>query len=320
MTQAGDASRCVIHSAAQTPEPRSLFDIAWDLVVRMVREENSYWVREPRHPELLGRPTRLVGTSRALIAGLAPTMSHLGIACDRLRAASADMRAWQAMYDDTIWEPNVPTVGLADLKHVTRALQAEFYAAAADFHAVRAWDYLTDEDVLEIAVPARGVPRYAVVVGSRYDQCPGLKVYASRADAQAYVDRGYRDGSAEDAPSLLTLSYAAPKAISFSDLDAIADRRWSVAEPDAYPLLRRAQDVTWEYPTLQDLVWVTGALQVLNVYLHDALATRPLWVVPADMTCSVHVGTSAMSASLRLPVLGSGSAPRPVRDAGGGSA
>jgi hypothetical protein len=252
-------------------------------------------ILKPAHGTLTARrPTRLRCADAAIVQQLAPVLARLGITRE-VHDASAAWRQHQRAFERTLNRGKEPLAGLASIPGASLAVQAHFYALAAVFYDLHPWRVLTDAYPLELRCPITSSPRYGVVMGSG-GEIFGLAVYDTEAHARAIYDAV----PPESSPALV-LFYDVPTAMSFEDLDAIAEHGYPVAAPNAYPVLGRSSSDTILQPSLSDLVWMEGALAALVLYLSDHLLMAGRRVLPAELTLTVDATSGPITVGVRLP-------------------
>ena len=116
----------------------------------------------------------------------------------------------------------------------------------------------------------------------------GLAVYDTLEDLQRIYQSHLSPKQLAQIVTWFVLFFEEATAMSFEDLDAMAQYNWPVAAPQAYPVLGRTtptQEIV--LPATSDLLWMEGALAGLVAYVATPLERRHGGVHPADVTFSV---------------------------------
>jgi len=244
------------------------------------------------------RPTHVCCADAELVAQLAPRLAELGIAC----AVSSPSAEWQFVQRDLEFSLNNGEellAGLASIPGASLALQGHFYELAADYYTLAPWHRLTDADPLEIRCPATSSPRYAVMLGSG-GEIFGLAVYDTMEQACLILSGEELPGE-EASQNVLILFFEEPTSMTFDDLDAITENGWTLASPQAYPILGRSAANNIQQPPLADLVWMEGALAAIVCFIREHLQMDGHYVFPADLTLPVQTLNGTIDVALRLP-------------------
>jgi hypothetical protein len=125
---------------------------------------------------------------------------------------------------------------LARVPGMTDDVQRALYAAAADFYRARPWRKLPSDTPLDIRGPGDRLV-HAVVMGQSGIQ-QGLAVYEDRTTLAAAM-RG--DEKAAARSTSLAVMYGEAFEIAARDHDAIQQRGFEVAGPEAWPLVIRME-------------------------------------------------------------------------------
>lgn len=164
--------------------------------------------------------------------------------------------------------------GLLESKGIDPDQVADFYRAAAEFYRRAPWRLLEYETAIRFeCVPQRGGrPRYAVVMGHQ-GQTFGLTLYDDLKLLKELWAEPLSDEENATRTVALTTVYDDEGGLSDADLDAIAQYRWEVAGPDAYPnIFRKERGFSMRPPTAAELELMTAALRAVP----DFVASRPL--------------------------------------------
>jgi hypothetical protein len=231
------------------------------------------------------RPTRLYMDNPEDVTALTPRLAALEVQCVyRHPLALAD--AVIADMETRLGTSN-PMPGLLSIPSVTPPLLGHLYQLAAQLYQATPWRWLTDHHPLAIRYRPEDPPRYAVVMGSG-GEVFGLAVYDTLEDLQRIYQSSRSPTPLAQIGTWFVLFFEEAPAMSFEDLDAMAQYDWPVATPQAYPVFGRTTPThAIVLPAKADLLWMEGALAGLVVYVEGHLERRRGGVHPADVTLSV---------------------------------
>jgi hypothetical protein len=246
------------------------------------------------------RPTRLYVDNPDDVAALSPRLAALEVQCVYRHplaladAAISDMETHMGKYK--------PIPGLLSIASMTPPLLGHLYQLAAQFYQAAPWRWLSDHHPLEIRYRPEDPPRYAIVMGSG-GKVFGLAVYDTLDDLHMLYRSPLSPKQLSRLVTWFVLFFEEAPAMSFDDLDAMAQYDWPVAAPHAYPVFGRTT-LTQEIvlPDKSDLVWMEAALAGLVAYVDTHLERRHGVVQPTDVTLSVALIDG--EARVRLKVLG----------------
>ena len=231
------------------------------------------------------RPTRLYVDHPEDVVALTPGLAALQVQCVyRHPLALAD--AVIADMERRLGKDK-PLPGLLSIPSVTPPLLGHLYQLAAQWYQATPWRWLNDHHPFAIRYRPEDPPRYAVVMGSG-GEVFGLAIYDTLADLQRIYQSPLSPKQLAQIVTWFVLFFEEATAMSFEDLDAMAQYDWPVAAPQAYPVFGRTtpmQEIV--LPTTSDLLWMEGALAGLVAYVATPLERRHGGVHPADVTCVV---------------------------------
>jgi Domain of unknown function (DUF6930) len=228
------------------------------------------------------RPTRLYLDNPEDVVALTPRLAALQVQCVyRHPLALAD--AVIADMERSLGKDK-PMPGLLSIPSVTPPLLGHLYQLAAQWYQATPWRWLNDHHPLAIRYRPADPPRYAVVMGSG-GEVFGLAIYDTLADLQRIYQSPLSPKQLARLVTWCVLFFEEATAMSFEDLDAMAQYDWPVAAPQAYPVFGRTTP-TQELvlPTPSDLLWMEGALAGLVAYVATPLERRHGEGPPADVT------------------------------------
>jgi len=238
------------------------------------------------------RPTRLYVDHPEDVVALTPGLAALQVQCvyrHPLALADAVIADMERSLGHAKLLP-----GLLSLPAVTPPLLGHLYQLAAQWYQATPWHWLNDHHPLAIRYRPEASPRYAVVMGSG-GEVFGLAVYDTLEDLQRIYQSPLSPKQLAQIVTWFVLFFEEATAMSFEDLDAMAQYDWPVAAPQAYPVFGRTtptQEIV--LPTTSDLLWMEGALAGLVAYVAPPLERRHGGVHPADVTFMVPlVGSEA---------------------------
>jgi hypothetical protein len=246
-------------------------------------------LRAMRRP-LLGaggarRPTCMYMDNPDDVAALTPRLATLHVQCAYRPALSIANEVLYAM--ETQRGKYEPIPGLLSIPSVTPPLLEHLYQLAAQFYQAAPWRWLNDHHPLEIRYPPEDTPRYVVVMGSG-GEVFGVAVYDTRNDLQLMYRPHLSPQQMANMATWFVLFFEEATAMSFDDLDAIAQYDWPVAAHHAYAVFgRTAPDQAIVLPAKSDLLWMEGALAGILAYVDGHMEVHQGVVQPADVTLSV---------------------------------
>ena len=155
---------------------------------------------------------------------------------------------------------------LLSIPGVTPALLGSVFTAAAVLYRIEPWKRLAEEVPIEVRCPRQAPPRLVVMLGAG-GQAYGLCAYDSAADlrmAQESAD----PLEAASGLNWLALSYDSADFLALEDIEAAQRFGWLVAAEEAYPAITRlgSPGPGMHPPTLEDLLWLDGALRGLGEF------------------------------------------------------
>jgi tetratricopeptide (TPR) repeat protein len=178
------------------------------------------------------RPGKLSVKDPALAEHLGGLLSEADIAVEQ-RDRLFTFDEMLADMADKVAGPDLPPNQM-DVKGITVEMMHSFAEAACQFYKAQLWQYLTDEDLIEIESPfADAGLRYTTVLGAGR-QVFGLSFYESEKDLETLLEGGDSVSLAKE--KHWTLFFDPITEIPFGDADIWEDHNLPVATPDAYPI------------------------------------------------------------------------------------
>lgn len=231
------------------------------------------------------RPTRLYMDNAEDVAALTPRLEALHIQCvyrpalSMADAVMVEMETQMGKYE--------PLPGLVSIPSVTPQMLGHLYQLAAQFYQTSPWEWFHDQHPFAITCPPEATPRYAIVMGSA-GEVFGLAVYDRLEDLRSIFTSPVSPRQMAKMSTWFVLFFEEAPAMSFDDLDAMAENDWAVAASDAYPVFgRTTPDRELALPSASDLLWMEGALGALLAYMDAHMEVTQGAVQPADLRVSV---------------------------------
>jgi hypothetical protein len=218
------------------------------------------------------RPSRIYLDHAEHVASLTPLLEALHIECvHRPTLAMAD-EVVAAM--ETQWGKYKLPPGLVSMPLVTLAMLGHLHELAAQFYRATPWTWFHDHHPFAIQVPPEEAPRYAMVMGNA-GEVFGLSVYDTLGDLKLVFSPTLSHREVARRSTWFVLFFEEAPAVSFEDLDAIAEHGWPIAAPHAYPVFGRSTaDQGLALPSRGDLLWMEGALAALLTYIDQHMVLR----------------------------------------------
>jgi Domain of unknown function (DUF6930) len=211
------------------------------------------------------RPQSVHLNNKDLVLTLAPFLVEFDIDCQYRVSLPFFNESRQILESDFNRGKNLP--GLLSISGISPPLVGHLYELATDYHNAAPWLLWGDHDPLVISYPPNSNPRYGIVMGSMRETF-GLAVYDTVEDLRLTFDRKISYQKVMQRASWLVLLFEEPTFMSFDDLDAVSQYRWSIAGENIYPFFGRAVPPDGlNLPTKEDLFWMEGALSGILHYL-----------------------------------------------------
>ena len=259
---------------AQPPSAEALFE---------------WLLRAMRRPALgsgrARRPNRMYLDNAEHVAALTPLLEPLKIECvyrPTLAMADEVVTAFETQRGKYKLPP-----GLVSMPSVTLPMLGHLHELAAQFYRATPWTWFRDQHPFAIQIPPEEAPRYAIVMGQA-GEVFGLSVYDTLDDLQLVFSPALSHREVARMSTWFVLFFEEAPAVSFEDLDAIAEHHWPIAAPHAYPVFGRSTaDQGLALPSKADLLWMEGALAGLLTYIDQHMVLRRGVPQLADVTMSV---------------------------------
>jgi hypothetical protein len=243
------------------------------------------------------RPTLIYLSNAEAVEALAPRLAELDVKCE-FKAELPEMKESLAELTSALNRGEELIPGLVTIPSISDALLAHFYELAADYYRAAPWRWFTDLFPLEIRYPPSAAPRFVVVMGSGREVF-GLAAYPSIEELQT-VYRVSPKKALKRTTSLVLL-FEEAVAMSFDDLDAVAEHHWPIAAENAYPVLGIQEGRELKLPILSDVIWMEGALAGMLAYLREQKKVRGYAVQPFELTLPISSVSGPAEIYLRCP-------------------
>ncbi len=210
------------------------------------------------------RPQKIHTDQAELVVGLRLLLEQVTIGIEQAERLPFLEEAFQEL--STFMRRSEPeTFGIWKTMGVTEPLARRLYELATEFYRVAPWKLMREEIAVEVRYPAETDPRYAVVIGIQGEQF-GVSINDRLEDlGQMWTE--YSPKKFMHTFSWLTLSFESPTYLPFDDLDAAEQYGWSSPGPNTVPwIVRVGGKKDFSRASLQDLLWLEGALAALNQY------------------------------------------------------
>ena len=199
------------------------------------------------------------------------------------------------------------------------AMAAFFQATAALFRATPWKTVPTDDSLLSVTIEELGVRDAVLSVIGQMGQSLGLILFAGLDDFEAYVDAGMAmdEGEHPAIPPHLSLNFEPGAELSAPLRTQVADHRWEVAGPTAYPLLVAVDaDLVARPPTAREVAMFEALALALPRLLADSKALRAAWNggAPIERTLVVPARLGDLEVSFRVPCEGESTRHAPPSD------
>jgi tetratricopeptide (TPR) repeat protein len=183
------------------------------------------------------RPSEVQVRDEPLWRALQPHLEEIGIDCifqNELEETDLILREMQ-----TLMRPEGQAPGLVESPTFTSAQGAGFFSAAAKYFLRRPWQKLAPSAIIQIdcaALREFGPGRWYAVVLGQAGQTLGLAVYYDRESVEAACGACCAD-EARTPGTALSLLFAESFEVPIADLLAAQRHHWTLAGPEAYPLV-----------------------------------------------------------------------------------
>lgn len=138
----------------------------------------------------------------------------------------------------------------------------QFFESAAQYYRRAPWGFTPTDAVWEVQPAGMTQPWYAVVIGQNGESY-GLSLIETFDDCVLMMTGLLPDGGISSV-SAMCLNYEEPQTMTGADLDAADQLGWTVAAPEAYPLVyRTGRTEVLETPSAEEFDLLEATLQTL---------------------------------------------------------
>jgi tetratricopeptide (TPR) repeat protein len=247
------------------------------------------------------RPQKIHTDQAELADALRPLLEQAAIEIDLVVTLPALEETLQVL-TTTLTRSDPDAFGIWKTTGMTEPLARKLYQLAAEFYRLAPWKLLREEIAVEVRYPAEADPRYAVVIGTQGEQF-GVSINDRLEDlGQMWTE--YSPKKFMHKFSWLAISFETPDYLPFDDLDAADQYGWVLPGPNTIPwIVRVGGKKDFSRASLQDLLWLEGALAALNQYFAKDFHLEPNGL-PSEEERSYTVKTlnGPVKAVLRAPV------------------
>lgn len=247
------------------------------------------------------RPQNIQSDQAELVDGLRPLLAQADVGIEQVERLPNLEEAFQEL-SENLARSEPDAFGIWKTTGMTEPLARRLYALATDYYRLAPWKLLREEIAVEVRYPAEADPRYAVVIGTQGEQF-GVSINDRLEDlGQMWTENSPKKFLHKF--SWLMLSFESPDYLPFDDLDAAEQYGWSLPGPNTIPWIVRVGGMKdFSRASLQDLLWLEGALAALNQYYTKDfhLETNGL-PSEAERTYAIETLNGLAKAVLRAPV------------------
>lgn len=254
------------------------------------------------------RPQKIHTDQAELADALRPLLEQAAIEIDLVVTLPGLEETFQVL-STTLSRSGPDAFGIWKTTGMTEPLARQLYELAAEFYRLAPWKLLREEIAVEVRYPAEADPRYAVVIGIQGEQF-GVSINDRLEDlGQMWTE--YSPEKYMHKFSWLMLSFETPDYLPFDDLDAADQYGWVLPGPNTAPwIVRVGGKKDFKRASLQDLLWLEGALAALNKYFAKDFHLETNNLPPKEeRTYTVETLNGPVKAVLRAPVWPNGILP-----------
>jgi tetratricopeptide (TPR) repeat protein len=257
------------HQAAPERPPA---DWLWEAIRQAIRQPA---IGEPHRPGLIE-----VGSAEQREA-LLPLLDRAGIECVAVEQLEHLESVLDSLAQHLAGQGGPPSI--LDAPGMELAQVGSFYAAAAEFYRRMPWQRVPGDTVIKVECDKfQSGPWYAVVMGQSGVQ-QGLAIYEDLAALQAMISGDASEEENSRSMSVLSMMFSEAFEISVRELDAAEKHGWTVAGPEAYPLVLRVNPgLAMRPPLVWELELLEGCLRMIPEFLTEKNAVLVKTVVAAS--------------------------------------
>lgn len=248
-------------------------------------------------------PSRLRVASPELAATLREGHSNLDIVCAPTPELDDVIAALDERFADD--EAYILETYLSDSVE-PEAVRALFEAAAALYRAAP-WDVVPqDENVLSLTVEALGVREAALCIMGHGGESFGVVSFESIEDFEDFMDASAvaERVEPERVPPHVVLEFESEAALAPALRREIAEHRWAIASPEAYPTLVVVnEDLTTRAPSAREVTLAEVLATAIPDLIRDRAALTRAFDSgePLTRTFAVQTHAGELAVTLRIP-------------------
>jgi len=184
---------------------------------------------------------------------------------------------------------------------------ASFFRAAAGLFRAKPWKIVpSDESLLSVTIEKLGVRDAVMSVIGQMGQSLGLVLFSGIDDFEAYLDAAEAVERQEEPemPPHFAINFERGADLTAALRKEIAEHRWEVAAPNAYPLLLAIdEDMVARPPTAEELTIAEAISLALPRLLAEKEALSAAWNggAPLARTLSVKTHAGEIEVTFRAP-------------------
>lgn len=184
---------------------------------------------------------------------------------------------------------------------------AAFFRAAAMLYRAQPWKTVpSDHYLLSVSIATLGVDAAALSIIGQMGQSFGLILFAGLDDFEAYsaCSAAMERGEEPTIPPHLSLNYEPGAELGASMRAEVAEHRWELASPTAYPwMVAVDEDLVARPPTAREVTLAEALARVLLEVLTEKKALLAAWKGGAPVARTLRVATHAgeIEVTLRVP-------------------
>jgi hypothetical protein len=254
---------------------------------------------------LVGRPhspTRVRVASPELAEALRAEHPGLDVVCAPTPELDAVLAAMREMMDiDATAEPSYLSAGVDP-----DAVASLFEAAAALFRA-RPWRVVPDDQSLfSVTIERLGIRDAALAVIGQIGESFGFILFSNIDDFESYLAASdvMTRGESPTVPPHLVLNFEGATDLPPELRREVAEHRWEIAAPDAYPwLFLVGEGLAVREPTTEEMSLAEAVARALTqvISAEEALGTAWSGGAPISHTVAVQTYHGAVDVTLRAP-------------------
>lgn len=235
------------------------------------------------------RPAIVEVASETYREAMAPYLQQADIECkvsDRLESAD---RAFESLEEHLGGGQGEPPA-ISDAPGITPEQMDSFFAAAADYYRRKPWRQVLGDTIIKVECDKfQSGPWYAVVMGQSGVQ-QGLAIYEDLAALQALMCGNASTEQNARSMSAVSMMFSEAFEISARDLNLIEKHGWTVAGPEAYPMVLHINPgAAVRSPLVWELTLLEGCLRTLPEFLAQKAESLSKTVAVASDTLPVRV-------------------------------